>query len=106
MSEELISEEIKPDKASWTAAFSAAGEPLLPARFTWRDTVYELETVIDRWKESAPCSHGSAEMYLSKHWFIIKTRDGLVMKLYFDRRPKSKRHRGPARWWLYSLLKS
>ena len=106
MSEELICEEIVPDKTAWTAAFSAAGEPLLPSVFSWRGNSYELDTVIDHWKESAPCSHGSAERYLAKHWYIIQTRDHLIMKLYFDRRTKSIQHRGNARWWLYSLLDS
>jgi len=58
--------------------------------------------VCDTWRELSSCRHGSAEQYVRKHWFRVKTKSGEVMKIYFERQARSKRDI-KRRWWLYSI---
>ena len=78
------------------------GEPGLPGRFVWREREYAVAGVLEKWKETGPCRNGSGERYLRKHWFRIRTATGEEMKIYFDRRPRSRRG-AKARWWLYTV---
>jgi phosphoribosylglycinamide formyltransferase-1 len=100
--EQFISEPIIPVKESIDATHMARGEPGLPHRFTWRDTEYTIAEILDSWKESGPCTHGSGEMYLRKHWYQIRTVCGVVMKLYFERKARSCKQ-AKQRWWLYTI---
>ena len=50
----------------------------------------DLAKVLETWKQSGPCKSGSNEKYLRKHWFRIRTTDGLEMEIYFDRQARSK----------------
>jgi len=75
----------------------------LPQCFTWRDTQYTVAELLDSWKESGKCTHGS-EMYLRKHWFEIRTVSGEVMKIYFERKARSAKQ-AKQRWWLYTMSK-
>jgi phosphoribosylglycinamide formyltransferase-1 len=100
---ELISEAIRPvEPTSFDPAAMARCEPGLPQRFTWRSTEYEVAEVLERWKDTGPCHHGSGERYVRKHWYRIRTTDGLEMKLYFERHARSGRKR-KRRWWLHSV---
>lgn len=101
--EQFISESIKPDKDTLNTTHMSRGEPGMPARFTWRDSQYTVAEVLESWKESGRCTHGSHEMYLRKHWFKIRTVSGEVMKLYFERKARSTKQ-AKARWWLYTLV--
>ncbi len=102
MTEQFVSEAIKPVAGTFDTASMAIGEPGLPGRFLWRDTEYTVAKVLEKWKESGPCKSGSSEMYLRKHWFKIKCTDGTEMTIYFERQPRSKRQ-NKTRWWLYSI---
>lgn len=102
MSEEFVSEPIIPVAGAFDAAGMTRGEPGLPARFTWREKEYAVADVLDAWKESGPCKSGGGEMYLRKHWFKIRTDDGLEMTVYFERQPRTKRQ-SKKRWWLYTV---
>ena len=104
MEREFVSEPIHPAVGAAVAAGMARGEPGLPTRFVWRDTEYVLEEILKSWKESGPCKSGSNEKYLRKHWFTIRTTDGLEMDIYFERQPRSK-SQAKTRWWLYTLAK-
>lgn len=104
MGEEFISESIKPVKGTFDTEAMARGEPGLPARFVWRKVEYGVAEVIDKWKETSPCTSGSKEKYVRKHWYKIRTASGEVMKIYFERKPMSKSQR-KMRWWLYSVSK-
>lgn len=99
---EFVSEPITPASASFDTSSMAAGEPGLPARFTWRDTQYEVARVLGKWKTTGPCKHASGEQYVRRHWFRVETTDGTQMELYFDRQPRS-RHR-LQRWWLATIV--
>lgn len=102
--EEFIGEAIVPDALAAPVKSVAPGEPALPERFTWRGKTYEVAAVVSKWKETGPCTHGSGERYVRKHWFEIRTSDGTAMKIYFERRARSARER-TKRWWLFSIVK-
>ncbi len=104
MKEEFISEPIQPVAGTAEPPGVGRGEPGFPKRFIWRGTEYVLAEILRTWKESGPCKSGSNEKYLRKHWFSIRTTDGLQMSIYFDRQPRSKRQ-SKNRWWLYTIAR-
>lgn len=97
----FISEAIQPVVTGYDTARMAAGEPGLPREFLWRGRTIGVVKVQRRWCETGKCSHGSAELYVRKHWFEITTDADATMKIYFDRQPREGRH--SARWWLFSI---
>ena len=101
---EFVSETITPVAGSFDTASTAVGEPALPARFVWRGTEYEVVQVLDKWKTSGPCKHGSGEQYVRRHWFRVLTSDGVEMELYFDRQARVKQR--SRRWWLATVIGS
>lgn len=101
MNEEFISEPIKPVAGTFDTAAMTRGEPGLPKRFVWRNTEYTVAKILEVWKETGPCKSGGKEQYLRKHWYRIRTGNGLEMTLYFERQTRSK-SRNKARWWLYT----
>jgi hypothetical protein len=103
MDEDFISESIKPVAGTFNLAAMARGEPGLPGRFLWRRKEYAVADVLEVWKEDGPCRSGSSEMYLRKHWYKIRTADGLIMTLYFERQARSKGQQ-KIRWWLYTII--
>ncbi len=105
MSEEFIGEPVAPVAGTFETAAMTRGEPALPGRFTWRGRQYSTAEVLEAWKETGPCKSGGGEQYLRKHWYKIRTGEGLVMTMYFERQPRSK-SRSKARWWLYAVERS
>ena len=99
MDQQFVSEPVKPVAESMDPAAMACGAPGLPQRFVWRGTEFAVGEVLEQWKETGACRHGSAEKYVRKHWFRIRTTSGDEMKLYFERQPRAKHN---ARWWLFS----
>ena len=102
MNEEFISEPITPVQGTFETAAMTRGEPGLPGRFVWRDREYATTEVLETWKESGPCISGGGEQYLRKHWYKVKTDDGLRMTIYFERQSQSK-SQNKTRWWLYTV---
>lgn len=102
MSEEFVSEPIKPVPGTFDTTAMTRGEPGLPGRFKWRDREYTVTDVLEAWKESGPCKSGGSEMYLRKHWFKIRTENGAEMTIYFERQARAKRQ-NKTRWWLYTI---
>ena len=100
--ESFISEPIKPEAGTFDAAAMARGDPGLPAAFVWRGETYRVANVLESWKSTGPDSWGGAERYVRKHWYRIRTTDGSVMKLYFERQARSSRQR-KVRWWLHTV---
>jgi hypothetical protein len=98
----FVSEPITPVADSLGIRGSAPGEPAIPGRFIWRSKEYAIGEVLGSWRELGPCKSGGKERYVRKHWFHIRTADGLEMKLYFERQPRSK-SQSRERWWLFSL---
>ena len=104
MSEEFVSEAIVPVEGTFDATGMTRGEPGLPSRFVWREQEYAVADVLEVWKETGPCKSGGGEQYLRKHWFRIRTGEGLEMTIYFERQARTKRQ-GKQRWWLYTVSK-
>ena len=102
MREQLISEQLRPVLAEVDARRVVLGAPLLPTRFVWRGTEYAVAEVLEEWKETGPCHHGSGERYVRKHWFRLRMATGEVMKVYFERHARSPKQL-KQRWWLYTV---
>ena len=100
--ETFVSEEVVPVPGTGLASTAARGEPALPARFTWRGQEFRITAIVHTWKTTGPCSHGSAEQYVRRHWYTVTVEPAAQMTLYFDRQARQK-GRPKARWWLYSL---
>jgi len=98
--EEFISELLTPASHLDTARMSR-GEPGLPESFLWRNQEVRVVEVLKSWKESGPCTHGSGELYLRKHWYQLRMEGGTTWTLYFERKSRSARDR-THRWWLYT----
>jgi hypothetical protein len=86
----------------------ALGSPGTPTVFNWQDERYRILEILEQWRETSPCSHGSAERYVRKHWLRVKTECGSVMRLYFERstRHGRKRNARSPRWFLFSIEKA
>lgn len=105
MGEQLVCESLQPVIPDTSAGPVIPGAPVLPHKFLWRGSGYEVEAVLESWKETGPCTHGSGERYVRKHWFRIRTTRGDVMKIYFERKTRSARE-AKRRWWLYTITRS
>lgn len=99
--EEFISQPIVPVAATFNTARMSIGEPGLPGEFIWHDKTYTVKKVLNTWRKTSPCTHGSGEMYVRRHYYKILTGSGDRMTLYFDRQPRRGEALGP-RWWLLS----
>ena len=104
MSEEFVSEPIMPVSGTFDTTGMTRGEPGVPGRFVWREKEYAVLDVLETWKESGPCRSGGSERYLRKHWFKVRTDNGLEMTMYFERQARTKRQ-SKKRWWLYTIKK-
>jgi hypothetical protein len=101
MPEQLISEAIKPLTETADTSRMAIGEPGLPHKFVWRGQTVTVRAVLRTWRETGKCRYGSPERYVHKHWYEVATVSDGIMKLYFDRQPRSGRK--GLRWWLFSI---
>lgn len=99
--EEFISEPIVPVAETFNTARMSLGEPGLPEEFIWHDKTYTVKKVLNTWRKTSPCTHGSGEMYVRRHYYKVLTGSGEKMTLYFDRQPRKGEAKGP-RWWLLS----
>ncbi|MCI0530579.1 MAG: DUF6504 family protein [candidate division Zixibacteria bacterium] len=102
MNEQFVSESIQPMAGTAVADRMAIGEPGLPPEFFWRGKKYSVETVLKQWKELAPCTHGSGEKYVRKHWFKFATASDSIMTVYFERQPR-RGNNPKSRWWLFKI---
>ena len=96
----LVSEPLKPDR-SFDPVAMARGEPGLPEKFRWGKRDLVVAKVLERSKEYGDCSHGSGERYVRKHVWRVRTADGLVARIHFQR--SFGKSRPSARWWLHSF---
>lgn len=100
--EKLISEAVRPvfDGEGRDTPMTV-GEPLVPRALVWRGATYPVLAVLETGRGLGPCTHGSGEQYVRKHWYRFATTGDRVLRVYFERRPRG----GGAtkRWWLYSI---
>jgi hypothetical protein len=99
----FVSESITPLDASFDMSGMAQGEPGLPQKFRWRKKEFIVAEVLERWKEHGDCRHGSGERYVRKNGYRIRTVDGTVMNLYFQRSAGRGKLSGKTRWWIQSI---
>jgi phosphoribosylglycinamide formyltransferase-1 len=97
---QFVSEPLKPDRSFDTAAM-AEGAPGLPSKFRWRKTDLVVAEVLERGKEFGDCTHGSGERYVRRHVWRIRTADGRVARISFQR--SFGKARPAARWWLHGF---
>jgi hypothetical protein len=106
MKEDLfVGAAIEPIADEMDVAGMTRGEPGLPLRFRCRGREYAVAAVLERGKDTGPCRHGSGERYIRKHWFRIRTTDGVEMKLFFERQPR-RGSTGKVRWWAHSMVEN
>lgn len=103
MARSFISEPITPLDASFDTTMMAQGEPGLPHHFRWRKKDWSVVEVLEHWKEHGNCTHGSDERYVRKHGFRVRTTEGPVFTLYFQRSFGRAKFRTTSRWWIYSM---
>ncbi len=106
MPDSFISEPITPIDRSFDASMIARGEPGLPRKFRWRKKEWMVTEVLEQWKEYGDCAHGSGERYVRKHGYRIRTTNGLVLKLYFQRSFGRAKFRITSRWWIATMEES
>jgi phosphoribosylglycinamide formyltransferase-1 len=100
MKDTFVGEAITPEDMSFSVSPMAAGKPGLPWKFSWKGRTFSVLEVLEEWKETGDCRHGSGERYVRKHWFRVKTTEDLEMRIYFERQGRSS---GGSRWRLYSI---
>jgi len=98
----FVSEPITPVGASFDTSGMARGEPGLPQKFRWRKKEFTVAEVLERWKEHGDCAHGSGERYVRKHGYLVRTTDGSVIRLYFQR-SFGRGKIAKTRWWMQSI---
>lgn len=97
----FVSERLKPVPGTADTTAMGRGEPGLPREFVWREARLRIARVLATWRETGPCTHGSGELYVRKHWFDVEMADGQIGRIYFERQPRGRNRR--ARWWLFSI---
>jgi phosphoribosylglycinamide formyltransferase-1 len=105
MIERFVSEQLRPFPEELNITSAVAGEPAIPRKFKWRGDTIEVAEVIRKWKTTSPCTHGSDERYVRKHWYEIETVDGRYLRIYFERQARSRRER-KKRWWVFSEIEN
>jgi phosphoribosylglycinamide formyltransferase-1 len=100
MKETFIGDPITPEDLSFSVSSMSMGKPGLPRTFSWKGRRFSVLEVLEEWKESGNCRHGSGERYIRKHWFRVRATENLEMRIYFERQDRSS---GGSRWRLYSI---
>jgi phosphoribosylglycinamide formyltransferase-1 len=99
----FVSEPITPLGQSFDTSAMARGEPGLPQQFRWREKDFHLAEVLDHWKEHGPCANGSGERYLRKHAYRVRTTDGSILQIYFQRSFGRGKFRLKSRWCIQTI---
>ncbi len=103
MPSSFVSESITPLEGSFDTAMMARGEPGVPQKFRWRKKEWDVAEVLESWKEHGNCAHGSGERYVRKHGYRVRTVNGPVLRLYFQRSFGRGKFRIRSRWWIQSM---
>ncbi len=98
----FISESITPIEGTFDTSRMAMGEPGVPRIFRWRDKELMIVAVLESWKEYGDCTHGSGERYVRKHGYRVRTVDGQILKIYFQRKFGKVQRKYSSRWWIFS----
>lgn len=93
---------MEPARGSFDPMRMSRGEPGVPESFRWRGKEIKIVEVLETWKEFGDCRHGSGERYVRKHGFRLKTSDGAILNVYFQR-SFGRGRMTKDRWWLRSI---
>ncbi|RME83322.1 MAG: hypothetical protein D6775_08470 [Caldilineae bacterium] len=91
--------------------------PDCPSRFIWRDHVYHIVELLSAWQDFGRRGRMSRNMRperlalasrrgswgVGKFFFRVRTADGRIFDLYYDRAPKSA-HDRLGQWFLFREL--
>lgn len=97
MARHFIGEAITPAEGDFELGAMSRGEPGLPQAFLWRDERLEIASLERTWRSNR---EDRGDIYLAKHWYALRLRDGRVAEIYFERHPKKA---NAARWWIYAI---
>ena len=81
----FVSEPLLPVEGSFDATRMSQGEPGVPRLFRWRKKEWIVADVLESWKGFGDCAHGSGERYVRRHFYRLRTADGWVLVIYFQR---------------------
>jgi len=101
LSKRFIGTTIQPVVGTIDPHRMSTGGPGLPRQFRWGKRTLCIVSVRNTWRETGPCHHGSAEVYVRKHWFEVLTDSGEAMKIYFERQARSRQIK--SRWRLFTI---
>jgi hypothetical protein len=102
MPSSFVSEPIVPVPGTFDAAGMSRGEPGLPRQFRWRRKLVTVVQELESWRDHGDCRNGSGERYVRRHIYRVRTDDGSILRLYFQR-TAGREAIGKARWWLHSI---
>ncbi len=102
----FVSETITPLEASFDTRGMARGEPGLPRLFRWRKKEWSVAEVLEQWKEHGNCRHGSGERYVRRHCYRVKTTNGWILQINFQRNLGRGKLGLKSRWWISSAEES
>jgi len=103
MPNSFVSEPIIPVAGTFDMAGMSRGEPGLPGKFRWRGREFAVAQELERWREHGDCRNGSGERYVRKHGYRVRTEDGSILRVYFQRSVGRGKLSPKARWWLHSI---
>ena len=102
MAHSFVSEPIQPVPGTFDATGMSRGEPGLPGKFTWRSREFTIVQELESWRDHGDCRNGSGERYVRKHIYRVRTDDGSILRLYFQR-TVGRGAMSKTRWWLHSI---
>ncbi len=91
--------------------------PTCPDRFTWNDETFTVSAMLAEWSDftrrgraarnmrpsHASVAAGRGSLGVGRFFFRVRTAQGRIFDLYYDRAPKDSDHRKGA-WFLYREL--
>jgi phosphoribosylglycinamide formyltransferase-1 len=99
----FVSEPLVPLDASFDTNLMARGEPGVPQKFRWRNKEWTVAAILESRREYGDCRHGSGERYVRKHLYRVRTDDGSILQLCFQRSFGRGQFRSKARWRVQSI---
>jgi phosphoribosylglycinamide formyltransferase-1 len=99
--ERFVGEPLEPVPGTADAEMMSRGSPGLPREFTWRGRRQTVVEVLEAWRTTGACRHGSGEQYVRRHWWRIRAEPAGELTVYCDRQARG---RGGAklRWWVFA----
>ena len=99
----FVSEPLVPLDASFDTNLMARGEPGVPQKFRWRNKEWTVAAILESRREYGDCRHGSGERYVRRHVYRVRTADGTLFQLYFQRSFGRGKWQARRRWWVRSV---